>query len=531
MRIKTFIRHPMCLTAILLILMVGSVTPGLCAEPKKIAVIPFTMNSPQDLSYLQNGLFSMLFSRLSDPGKVQVLDRDIIDRAIKTLRSEGKITEPLNASQALIIGGSLKADYILFGSLTQSGQGASLDASLVDRGGEKPNLTFFEQTQNMGEVITLVHRFAEEVNQKVFNRRIEKERYAAEPQAQDPDSEEISRPKGNKFDTHLEVPGVITALCAGDLKKDGRMKMVAANDYELKFYRLEGQKLIQEELLKFSSALRIVGLDIADINGNGYPEIFVTCLTIQREGVSSFVLEFDGAKYVTLTDSESYYFRVINKPGQPPVLLGQKSVADPFKGDIYTMKAENKGYRPDQKLILPRNVSVMSLAQGAVTAADRVESVLINGNGSLVVASDTGKAQWDGEQRYGGTEHYFLLPRTSPDLVDQDRAYLQSRIQFQDITGKGKTEVLTVKNSELGGGSFGKLKRLTEGNLEALSWNGIGLSSVWKTRPVQGWISDFVVADMDKSGVSRIWVSVVKKSKLLSSGSDKSNIISYQYKQ
>ena len=529
MKINMLARRCRCLTIFLVILAIGAAVPGFCAEPKKVAVLPFTMNAPQDLSFLQNGLYSMLYSRLTDPGKVQVLEREAIDAALKAMRSDGRIGETLHPSQARAVGDYLGVDYVLFGSLTQFGQGVSLDAGLVDRKEDKPVLTFFDQSDRLEDAITLVHRFAEDVNLKVFDRDIQPKRYAAPEQPVYADEAYRAQARETRFETHLEFPGVITALGAGDLNRDGRMRMVAATDHDLMIYRMEGRQLVQETVLNFSSALRFVGLDVADINRNGFPEIFVTSLTIHRDGLSSFVLEFDGAGYKTLTDSEPYYYRVSNIPGRSePVLLAQKSAGHPFKGDITTMKADNRSYIPDQKLSLPRNVSVLSLAQGPVTAEGGNECVLINGNGRLAVVDEVGKIRWEGTQRYGGTDHHFLLPRADTDASFQERVYLPSRIQFLPSGESGPPEVLTVQNKELGGGALGMYKRFTGGNLEFHSWNGIALSPVFQARPVETWISDFVVADMDGSGRPRIWTSVVGKLNLsLSDAGRTSNVISY----
>ena len=61
---------------------------GLCRDAKTVAVLPFEMNSSQDLGFLQNGLFSMLSSRLSDAGKVDVLDRETVDKALAGAKAE-----------------------------------------------------------------------------------------------------------------------------------------------------------------------------------------------------------------------------------------------------------------------------------------------------------------------------------------------------------------------------------------------------------------------------------------------------------
>ncbi|MEX1299422.1 MAG: CsgG/HfaB family protein, partial [Desulfotignum sp.] len=133
--------------------LVGAISPAVHAAPKTVAVLPFTMNSPQDLTFLQNGLFSMLSSRLSDSGKVEILDRATVDAALAG--SQGDLTQ----DRARDIGKRLGADYVLFGSLTHFGESVSLDAAMLDVTGEKPALTFFEQSNNMGDVIPLVNTF------------------------------------------------------------------------------------------------------------------------------------------------------------------------------------------------------------------------------------------------------------------------------------------------------------------------------------------------------------------------------------
>lgn len=76
---------------------------------------------------------------------------------------------------------------------------------------------------------------------------------------------------------------------------------------------------------------------------------------------------------------------------------------------------------------------------------------------------------------------------------------------------------------------MGKYKRFTKGSLEILAWNGIALAPVVKTRSLQGWISDFAIADIDEDGVDELLVSVNGRAKLLVNlQKQTSNIISYE---
>jgi len=530
-----------------LILTLFSAGSGMCAEPKKVAVVPFTMNSPEDLGFLQNGLFDMLSTRLSDPGKVVVLDRETIDKAMQEAKASHKIKGKLNESMARILGEGMGVDYILFGSLTHFGESVSLDTSMVDMSRKKPTITFFKQSNNMGDVIPMVNTFAGDINLKIFNRSIANELYAR-PQPQGPQAPgalqhagrgdrrfdggfiDLQQRGGKGFQTHLKFEGQINAMAVGDLNKDGTVQIVIATDYQIYIHRLKGSRLVVEKQLDFSSTNRIIALDIADINKNGFPEIFVTSLNIHREGLQSFVLEYNSKAYTTLTDGERYYFRVIDGIDNNKTLLGQRPGGHPFHGAVFTMTASGSRYIEQSKLQLPRNASVLSLAKGLVASDDAGESVLINEHGRLTVVGDTGSIEWEGSStKFGGTSHYFLLTRNDTDASYTPRVYIHPRIKFYNIDDEGKSEVFAVRNEELGGGAFGRYKRFTRGNLEILSWNGIALAPVFKIRPIQGWITDFAIADIDGDGVDELVISTAGKTKLLiNTKKQLSNIISYK---
>ncbi len=530
---------------IVFIFMLGIICPAAGAAPKTVAILPFAMNSPQDLTFLQNGLFSMLSSRLSDPGNVDVLDRATVDAAMA--RASADTATALTQDRARAIGEQLGADYVLFGSLTHFGESVSLDAAMVDLTEDKPALTFFEQSNNMGDVIPLVNTFAGDINQKVFNRSIANELYV-QPTPEGPQAPggfqgsgqgaayqggfvNRQQPGARGFATHLKFEGVITAMAAGDLNKDGTIQVVAATDDTLMIHRMSGNQLVLEKQLEYASTNRIVSLDIADINGNGFPEIFVSSLTIHRDGLQSFVVEYNGSDYVTLVDNQSYYYRVIQTQDTDPTLLGQYTGNSPFDGRISIMQAEGASYARQKQMRFPRNTSVLSLAKGPVTSDTADEYVMINQFGRLVVTSDSGAIEWESTQKYGGTAHVWLMPRNDTDASYRKRIYIHPRICFYDMNEDDKPEILAVQNNEFGGGSMGRYKRFKNGTIQVLSWNGIALAPIFSTSDLQGWISDFAIADITGDGKEELIVSVVTQNKLAILAKDKaSSIISYELK-
>ena len=111
-----------------LLLFSGCVAPCMAAPsggtgPVKVVILPFTINTPANLNYLQSGVRDMLSSRLSWQGKVHVVDKSETDKAAKGAKE-------ISQGEAMRIGGRLKADYVLYGSITSTGQSVSIDAKM-----------------------------------------------------------------------------------------------------------------------------------------------------------------------------------------------------------------------------------------------------------------------------------------------------------------------------------------------------------------------------------------------------------------
>ncbi len=84
------------------------------ADPK-LLLIPIVVHSAEDPEYLRSGLADMLAARFARIGALELV----------LLDEPGRGTTDL--AQALELGRKAGADYVLFGSFTRFGQGASLD--------------------------------------------------------------------------------------------------------------------------------------------------------------------------------------------------------------------------------------------------------------------------------------------------------------------------------------------------------------------------------------------------------------------
>jgi TolB-like protein len=129
------------------------------AEPRtKLAILPIAVHTLEEKGYLEAGLADMLASRM---GRVPGV-------AVIRVQSEGQATTDLEAAKAM--GSEAGGEYVLFGSFTQFGEGASLDLQLapVSAEAQGASRSIFIQSGTLGEIIPHLDQVAEKVSRHLL---------------------------------------------------------------------------------------------------------------------------------------------------------------------------------------------------------------------------------------------------------------------------------------------------------------------------------------------------------------------------
>ena len=549
------------ISLMLLVMILGS-SQSAGAEVNRVAIVPFKINAEKDLSFLRDGIVDMLTSRLYVEDKVVVLCREEIANVLKTVSS------PINESKAREIGSRLGVDYVLFGSLTVFGESVSIDAKMVDVSGAKPVLTFFNQSQGMDEVISKINLFATDINEKVFGRDMPSQKVVVTsrtpqtqtPEAQTPESQidvrahpeklfadgfqdvdtqgtrqpapglgflasEKARSKSAQFWSSRSIKHRITGISIGDIDRDGKQEIIIISEHAVEVYRFEKKRFFKVKTLAEGSLNHFISVDVADINANGYPEIFVTGLNPYRNMVNSFVLEFNGQTYTEIVTDSRWYLRVVDHPFRGQILLGQRhKTPSPFSGQIYEMVWENSGYAPADKVKHPRRTNVMGFAPGNAMNDGGEVTVRYDDQDNLRIFDPAGEEIWKDGEHSGGRAEYFVVSDKTSEFEEKD--YYPGRILIRDINGDGKNEVITVKNHRFS--EMISFRKFTQAEIQIRSWNGIGLAVNWRTRKLSGYFSDFAIGDFDNDGNDELVATLVMKTGSMVMTTPKSKVIAYE---
>jgi TolB-like protein len=486
------------------------------AQPKdpanvyRVAILPFQIHSQENLDYLREGIYDMLSSRIAAEGKIIVFERTVVERAFYEER-------PLRLDETVAkrIGMRVGADYIVLGSLTKIGDYISLDARLISITEEKPPLGAFTQHKGIEEMMVKIGEFAQDIGYKITGHRAGASRPAdsRHPYLVQP-KKEIGRidPAGLGFRKSQTFPLEIKGLDIGDVDGDKKNELVMMDRHTLYIFKYDGEKLRLILKVEQGSEHNFLTLDVADVNRNGVAEIIVT--SVVMDDLRSFILEYEGGKYKKIAEKENWYFRVLDHPKEGPLLMGQRMSSEGLvSGPIYRFIWKKTSFKRGPKMDFPRETKIFGLTVADLRSQGAFDNVILEDSERLNIISADGKFSWGSRVLYGGTNNFYETKKKKDlsfgykDAIDW-RVYIPGRIIAKDLDGDGLKEVIINKNyrsSRL----FDKVRNFEMGEIYSLVWQDGYLDTQWKTREINGYISDFQLRDVDNDGDEELVVAVV----------------------
>ncbi len=289
---------------------------------KKVAVLPFTINSSENIGYIRDGVMDMLISRISVDGKIDVLGKSVIEESVDRIKKKS-----FSSAEAYEIGKRMKVDYIVWGSITKIGNSMSVDGKLIDIAANKSPVNVFVQSQGMDEVVPKINDFAKRIDMHILGQvpatfdappaqqAALPPAVIATPQGSQPVREaepvDALRSKKQTFTSGIntefintpeplspvrgfwmseKIDAEIMGMDVGDVNNDGRNEIVAIDRHNVMIYKKEGKKLRLIGKFGGKSYDRYLSVDVADIKGTDTKQIYVT--SIQNGILNSFVLEY-----------------------------------------------------------------------------------------------------------------------------------------------------------------------------------------------------------------------------------------------
>lgn len=507
----------------------------------RVALIPFKMNVSEELKYLREGIMDMLSTRLTQGADILPIENSLVKKAVEEIHIE--ITEEV----ARKIGNNLGADYVVFGSITKVMESLSIDGKVVKVKSEEPAIQVFTQSSGMDNVIIKISEFSQNLQNAILGKPLitiplfqpppQMQALSQYPQieTQTPPPEYfISRKRGRSAEEEEETLVIqpsaarraqrfwrsqlfeteIWGMDIGDVNGDKENEIVMIETHSLNIYKKATNNLELIKRLEGPFYEKYLNVDVADINKNGIDEIFVTC--IKEEFLESFIVEFDQEKkeYRRIVSKIPWFLKVIDLPGEGLILLGQKTGTDQaFSGDIYKLTYKNGKVVPEQRYYLPRGVNLYGFNQIDLEKTGEQDILYIDENEYLRVVSTSGELKWKSDEPYGGSDKYFERnfdkEASSEKNISKKKIYVQPRILVKDTNNDNEKEVIIGRNESQTGRIFKDTRFYNRSEIQNLIWNGISFVENWRTKKIDGYLSDFQIKDVDNDGDEELVVAVI----------------------
>lgn len=330
----------------------------------------------------------------------------------------------------------------------------------------------------------------------------------------------------------------IHGIAVGDVDNDTKTDVLILTEKKIQMHHFKNGKLSKgSDIYKIRLQFPI-GIDIADINKNGFPEIFVTAFNTNKKSIISFVIEYNGKEFKLVNKNLPWYFRAVSLKDTVPVLFGQKHRKNtPFKRNVFKLKwsdttytytrrwggfgakgvnaerAELKKYIPCNKIAFSIDMNAMGLAYGDIMNNGQNVVVAYDKSNKINMLDTDGKKIWESPEKYGGSTFYHQHESKSP-ASQGEREYLPMRIQIGDINSDGTHEIIAIKNYEITRNLFDKFKLYKEHQIELITWDGYSFNTYCNTGIIYGFVRDFAISDLDNDGTKElITVLVIREGK------------------
>ena len=521
------------------------------SSQKTLALLPLKINAQKDLSYLKNGIRNMLSSRLIANTGYKIADASLIE---KNLSASGPLVQP---DQLQDLGEKIGADFVLTVELTSIGTSYSLDAKVYTSDGSLPVETFYSSANNENELISAVDKLALDIAERSFKKRIPAPSVPAVAYPTTPDSpaapsssfqtahpdrafiqpgqygqltgsSPFIRPMGLSghmgFTKTQNLNLSIQGLDVGDIDGDGADDVVIASPNKITAYHIIGNRLQKFGEVSTLVKNRLISVNIADLDNNGKAEIYAT--GIDWVTPDSFAVEWDGKDFTYLFKDEKWYVKPMDVPGPGLILAGQPGGIDsPFTSGIYEMEIINGSLQSKDQLPVPDKINLYDFSMADLDGDGKVELITIDQADRLKVLQTSGRQRWKGDDRFGGSLRYVggrsryargSGPSSAKEDIDgleevsEDRSYIPSRIVVEDINNDNLPDIIVNKNLSTASRVLKNLKNYPSGEIHGLFWNGIGLSELWHTKKLDGYVASYqLVKDKQDNNKAVLYVGLV----------------------
>lgn len=299
--------------------------------------------------------------------------------------------------------------------------------------------------------------------------------------------QKLPKPPETPWVSH-RLPETLNSMATGRTLADKGVEIFITGERYLRYY-LKAKNMQFLTGVAFKADERIIGVDVADLDQDGTPEIYVTILKGGKPASQVYIPENNTLKKIA--DNIPYMLRGIALEGKEKKIFAQKlDDSDNFTGDIHELVKSGDSFTASSPMRLPLFGNLYNFNKFTDSKGKRF-FIVAHPEGYLLVYSNERKQLWKSRDKFGGSETSLCQPKNSDPSSPLHTACSLSLPQRLLVTKDG--EVIASRNSGLS--TIDATRNYSKNNVIQLFWDGVSLKEKWRTGQSQNYLADFSYDD------------------------------------
>jgi hypothetical protein len=298
---------------------------------------------------------------------------------------------------------------------------------------------------------------------------------------------EVQKPSEPSWSSH-RLPETLNGIAVGrTIDKKGVELFITGERYLRYYHKARNMQFLTA--VAFPADEKIIGVDVADLDRNEVPEVYVTVLKNGQPTSKVYIPEDRELKKIA--DNIPYMLRSVTIDGTEKKVFAQKLAADgKFTGDVFELIKSGDNFTAENPMKLPAFGNLYNFNRFANAKGERF-FIVGHPDGYLLVYTKDRKQLWKSRDKFGGSEALVCQSAgsdPSSQLNTACSAYLPQRLL---VTKAGN--IFVPRNT--GMSTSAAARTYAKSNVVRFIWNGSALKEISRTEQSQNYLADFSYDD------------------------------------